>query len=282
MSLHITSLNSGSNGNCYYIGNADDAVLIDAGISCRETEKRMQRLGLAMDKVRAIFVSHEHSDHINGITTLAKKYRLKVYITEATLLHARLRIDNSLVFPFSAQVPIEIGGLLITAFAKFHDAGDPHSFIVSDGKVNIGVFTDIGYACDEVVRYFKQCHAVFLEANYDPDMLNNSGYPYYLKQRITGGKGHLSNFQALELFRQHRPIFLSHLLLSHLSGNNNCPDLVNELFNRHAGNTKIIVATRFRETEVYFITREKEVEVRIDRSINYRIPEQLSLFGVDI
>src|SRR5579872_1078908 len=100
MALFIASLNSGSNGNCYYIGNEHDAVLIDAGISCRETEKRMIRLGLSMKKVKAIFVSHEHSDHISGIPVLARKHQLTVYITRPTMLNGRLALDEHLVKPF--------------------------------------------------------------------------------------------------------------------------------------------------------------------------------------
>lgn len=253
MSLHIASLNSGSNGNCYYLANEQDAILVDAGICCRETEKRMDRLGLSMNKVRAIFVSHEHSDHIRGIPVLAKKYQLPVYITEGTLLRGALNLDVHLVKPFKAHEPILIGEINVTAFPKLHDASEPHSFIVSCNKVTVGVFTDIGFPCDQVIRYFKQCHAVFLEANYDDEMLENGRYPYHLKTRIRGGKGHLSNKQALELFRSGRPSYMSHLLLSHLSKDNNSPDLVMELFNRFAAGTEIIVASRDRETELYYI-----------------------------
>src|ERR1700712_1490522 len=130
MSLFITSLNSGSNGNCYYIGNEHEAILVDAGISCRETEKRMLRLGLSMNKVKAIFVSHEHSDHINGIPVLAKKYQLPIYITRPTLQRGGIILDETLIFPFAAFQPIQIGELQITAFPKMHDAADPYSFIV--------------------------------------------------------------------------------------------------------------------------------------------------------
>ncbi len=253
MQLFITSLNSGSNGNCYYIGNRRDAVLVDAGISCRETERRMVRLGLSMDKVRAIFVSHEHSDHIKGIPVLAKKYQLPVYITQRTLNSGRLSLPLQQVKEFEPYENIQIGDLCIAAFPKFHDAAEPHSFIISYNDVRVGVFTDIGQPCEHVISQFKQCHAAFLEANYDDEMLNNGNYPYYLKQRIRGGMGHLSNKQALELFTSCRSVGLSHLLLSHLSKNNNCPDLVYNLFSVHAGNTNIIVASRYEETAVYTV-----------------------------
>ena len=254
MSLFTASLNSGSNGNCYYIGNDTEAVLIDAGISCRETEKRMKRCGLNMSKVKALFVSHEHADHISGITVLSKKYKLPVYITEGTLKFSSLKIEKDLVIPFNAHEPVSIGNLLVNSFPKFHDANDPHSFIVSGNGVTIGIITDIGVACDNVTCYFKQCHAAYLEANYDEQMLANGNYPIHLKKRISGGNGHISNNQALKLFTTHRPSFMSHIFLSHLSKNNNNPELVQSLFNQFAGKTKIVVASRYRETDVYQIT----------------------------
>ncbi|MEO8762135.1 MAG: MBL fold metallo-hydrolase, partial [Bacteroidia bacterium] len=172
MSLYIASLNSGSNGNCYYIGNDTEAVLIDAGISCRETEKRMNRLGLAIEKVKAIFISHEHSDHINGLEVLSKKYQLPVYITEKTLQNSRLSLSEKLINSFTAHTPINIGKLCINSFPKRHDAIDAHSFTVVGNGVNIGILTDIGSVCKHVKESFSQCHAVFLEANYDEQMLD--------------------------------------------------------------------------------------------------------------
>jgi phosphoribosyl 1,2-cyclic phosphodiesterase len=252
MALNITSLNSGSNGNCYYVGNDTDAVLIDAGISCRETEKRMKQLDLSIKKVKAIFVSHEHSDHIKGVSTLANKYNLPVYITNATAKNGPILISH-LSKPFTANLPVSVGQLIITPFIKNHDAVDPHSFIISYAGVHVGVFTDIGIVCPQVLHHFKQCHAVFLEANYDENMLENGKYPLHLKNRIRGGEGHLSNRQALELFTAHRPPFMSHLILSHLSKENNSPKLVKEMFDAHAGHTKIIIASRYEATTVYSI-----------------------------
>lgn len=253
MSLFITSLNSGSNGNCYYIGNEEEAVLVDAGISCRETERRMHRLGLSMQKVKAIFVSHEHTDHIRGIPVLSKKYRLPVYITDGTLSYSGMQLQQ--VLPFQAFQPVTIGQLNITAFPKHHDASDPHSFIITCNHTDtrIGVFTDIGLPCEQLVHHFRLCHAAFLETNYDETMLEQGRYPYFLKNRIRGGKGHLSNTQALELFKAHRPPHMSHLLLSHLSKDNNSPDLVHSLFTQHANGTEIVVASRYEATQVFHI-----------------------------
>ena len=259
MSLFIASLNSGSNGNCYYIGNDREAILVDAGISCRETERRMKRLGLGMDKVKAIFVSHEHSDHIKGIPVLAHRYNLPVYITEATCYHGGLSLQQRAV-GFTAYEPVHIGNLTITAFPKFHDAAEPHSFVVTGNHTRIGVFTDIGAPCSHVINHFQQCHAAFLEANYDEGMLEQGRYPRHLKNRIRGGHGHLSNTQALELFVKHRPSFMSHLLLSHLSQDNNDPSLVQRLFTQHAKDTQIIVASRYEESAVYNIIPAQQAE----------------------
>jgi len=253
MALSIASLNSGSNGNCYYIGNDKEAILVDVGISCREIEKRMSQLGLSLKKVKAVFISHEHTDHIKGLPVFAKKYQLPVYITEATLLHSGQTIEKHLVFSFPPNQPIEIGNLSIAAFPKHHDASDPYSFTISYNQINIGVFTDIGTPCENLVKHFKQCHAAFLEANYDDEMLDTGGYPYHLKKRIRGGMGHLSNKQALELFTMHRPAHMSHLFLSHLSKNNNCPKLVQQLLNEHANGVQMIVASRDEASAVYSI-----------------------------
>jgi len=252
MQVFIASLNSGSNGNCYYVGNEREAILIDAGLSCRETEKRMARLGLSLNRVKAIFISHEHSDHIRGLSVLSKKYQLPIYVTEGTAKYCGL-IADGLCVRLRSYLPVHIGSLQITAFPKHHDAVEPHSFMISCGETRIGVFTDIGAPCEHLIRHFAQCHAVFLEANYDEEMLEQGRYPFYLKRRIRGGKGHLSNKQALELFISHKPAYMSHVLLAHLSKDNNCPRLAQQLFAQHAGDTHVSVASRYEESPVYCI-----------------------------
>jgi len=274
MALYITSLNSGSNGNCYYIGNETDAVLIDAGLSCRETEKRMHKLGLNLKTVKAIFVSHEHGDHIKGVSTLANKHQLPVYITGKTAKYGP-RLISHITKPFTAGQTVTVGTLHITPFTKYHDATDPHSFIINHAGITVGVLTDIGVVCKEVIRYFKQCHAVFLEANYDEEMLENGRYPIHLKNRIRGGLGHLSNKQALELFTEHRSPFLSHLLLSHLSKENNSPEIAAALFAPHAAGTHISVASRYQATGVFTINAGPDEPVF---TIPQRIVQQLGLF----
>ena len=276
MALYFTSLNSGSNGNCYYVGSKTEAVLIDVGLSCRETEKRMHKLGLPMNRVKAIFVSHEHGDHIKGVSVLANKYNLPVYITEKTAKHGP-RLISHISRSFTTGKSVAVGSLSIMPFTKYHDATDPHSFIVSCQGVTVGVLTDIGKVCAEVIHYFKQCHAVFLESNYDELMLENGKYPIHLKNRIRGGLGHLSNKEALDLFITHRSPALSHLLLAHLSKENNTPELVEELFKKHANGVNISIAGRYQSTAVFSIsgglTGQHPMAVKAEK------PVQLDLFG---
>jgi phosphoribosyl 1,2-cyclic phosphodiesterase len=213
----------------------------------------MQRLGLPLHRVKAVFISHEHRDHINGLSQLARKYQLPVYITSCTLFNARIPDKRFVVHPFRGYEPVWIGQLCITAFPKHHDASDPHSFMVACQGTKVGIFTDIGTPCTHLIHHFSQCHAAFLEANYEEEMLDKGRYPIYLKRRIRGGKGHLSNRQALDLFVNHKPPFMSHVLLAHLSQENNCPNLAQALFTAHAGDTEVIVASRFQETPLYTI-----------------------------
>lgn len=259
MSLFVASLNSGSNGNCYYVGDRHDAVFIDAGLSCRETEKRMRRLGLSMEKVRAIFISHEHIDHIKGLEVLSKRYSLPVYITPRTLANSYMRTQVTDVRTFSAHEPVSVGALSVVPFPKLHDAADPHSFVIDGHGLRVGVFTDIGATCEHVRSYFGSCHAAFLEANYDAAMLEAGRYPYHLKRRIAGGHGHLSNAEAASLFALHKPAYMTHLFLSHLSRDNNDPEVALQAFLSEGGGVAVSVASRFAETQLFHIAGQQQV-----------------------
>ena len=274
MPLSFASINSGSNGNCYYVGNDTDAVLIDVGLSCREIEQRLNRLSLPISHIKGVLVSHEHTDHIRGVETLVKKHNLPLYISEGTLKQSRIKVAKDKVVYLQPNNPVEIGSLLIVPFTKMHDAADPYSFTVSWLEKTIGIFTDIGTVCEKLRYHFKQCHAAFLEANYDEEMLDNGSYPFHLKARIKGGKGHLSNLQAMELLEKNRHPKLSHLILSHLSKNNNHPTLVHNLFTSSpiSKAIEIIVASRYEESAVYSLIDSIEPKVTMQK------PKQLMLW----
>lgn len=263
MSLFIASLNSGSNGNCYYIGNENEAVLVDAGLSLRDTKLRMQRLGLSLDKIKGIFISHEHTDHIKGLAAIAGKHSLPVFATPATLKALPLYQYRYLAVAMEADTSVQIGALHVTSFSKHHDAADPVSFTVRGNDVTIGVFTDIGKVCSRLTEHFSSCHAAFLEANYDAAMLEAGRYPYFLKNRIRGGKGHLSNDEAFQLFRDHAHQDLKLLLLSHLSKDNNDPELAVQTFCALTQNTEIKVASRYAETDLFEICRQQSPALQL-------------------
>ncbi len=278
MPLYITSLNSGSNGNCYYVGSENDAVFIDAGISCRETENRMARLGLSMDRIRAIFLSHEHSDHTGGAEVLSRRYGIPVFMSMAGYRNSRINIEEEFLIPLAVYSPVQFGDLVINAFPKMHDALDPHSFTVSGKGITVGILTDIGSVCEHVINNFRLCHAAFLEANYDEVMLEEGNYPPFLKKRIRGDHGHLSNRQALELFTGQRSPFMSHLLLSHLSRDNNSPNRVLDLFMKHAGGTRIAIASRYEESAVYCINGNESNVAPAVKIASSAKPIQMTLF----
>lgn len=251
MKLKYASINSGSNGNCYYVGTPQNGVLIDVGISAKELLKRLNRLSIQPQSIKSIFISHEHIDHIRGLQKTAEILNIPVYISKGTYQNSRLIIEGKQLNFIQHDSEIEIGGLTIKAFQKVHDAAEPLSFVVKKNDTKIGVFTDIGVACDNLKSHFSQCQVVFLEANYEPEMLLQGNYPYHLKQRISGGKGHLSNHEAVSLVQQHQSPQLQHLILSHLSNENNCPKKAAAHFEAFHPEIKITVASRHEESDLF-------------------------------
>lgn len=267
MSLYTASINSGSNGNCYYISNGQDAVLIDAGISCRETEIRMKKMGLNIAKVRAIFITHEHTDHIKGAQLLSSRYKIPAYLNHKTHYASHLKFKPELYRRIEHGEVIDVNGIKVTGFSKLHDAIDPFSYVVSYAGITVGVFTDIGAVCDNLKRYMSQCHAAYLESNYDAEMLDKGRYHIRLKDRIRGGLGHLSNKEALDLFLAYKPEYMTHLFLSHLSRDNNNPELALQLFKQHAGNVKVHVAPRYEGSELFHITNDAVATQQLKQAV---------------
>ena len=253
--MKIASIASGSNGNCYYLENDDDAILIDAGISTKLIVERMSKLSLSMSKVRGVFISHEHTDHVRGVDVLSRKYSVPVFMTQKTYSSYGKIIKDSLLNFFSPGKQVKFGKIHVNPFLKSHDAAEPCSFSVSSERRNVAVMTDIGLKCSNVISHIKNADAVFLESNYDDQMLQAGSYPAFLKARISSDLGHLSNTQAALIALEHASARLKHIFLSHLSENNNTLELALRTFNyfikqRKDLNPELIIASRYKESSL--------------------------------
>lgn len=253
--IEICALASGSNGNCYYIGNKQDAILIDAGINCKQILIRMRLKGLDPSLLRAIFITHEHSDHVCGVRVLGKKLDIPAFMTKGTH-DALYNLHRPLAPRFiEPGIPVPIGPFTVHPILKNHDAAHPTSFRIEYSGLSIGVFTDIGTPCENVTSHLKQCHALFLETNYDEKMLWEGGYPYPLKKRVSSDVGHLSNDQAVNLLTEHAGPDLKLVLLSHLSANNNTPQKAWDAMKHFVDRFEMRLTSRYEPGEVIWIER---------------------------
>jgi phosphoribosyl 1,2-cyclic phosphodiesterase len=252
--IEICALASGSNGNCYYIGNDEDAVLVDAGLSFKQILKRIEARALDPKKIRAVFITHEHGDHSRGVRVLSKKLDIPVFMTYGTFTASFHNWKPISYVPIQDNIPVEIGSFRVFPILKSHDASEPTSFRVEHNGYSVGVFTDIGSPCKNVKDHLKQCHALFLETNYDTQLLKNGSYPYYLKVRIDSTVGHLSNIQAFELLSEYAHPELQCVFLSHLSAENNRPELAYNEFKSLEDRFLVKLTDRFAAGEIYTIT----------------------------
>ena len=222
--LSVCVLASGSKGNAVYVSDGTSAVLVDAGLSGKAIERRMQERGLDPTDLTALIVSHEHTDHVQGIGVLSRRYKLPVFIAPGTL-DAAPRIGRlHETFSFECGCDFAVGGLRIHPFSISHDAADPAGFTLQGNGTKIGIATDLGIATAMVKEHLRACSLLILEANHDPDMLINGPYPWPLKQRIKSRSGHLSNEESKALLGEVQHDALKHVVLAHLSETNNAPD----------------------------------------------------------
>jgi phosphoribosyl 1,2-cyclic phosphodiesterase len=251
--LEICAIASGSNGNCYYIGNEKDAVLIDAGISCKQIVQRMKDRNLNPLKVKAVFITHEHSDHLSGARVFGNRLHVPIYMTSKTYYGAYKNQRPDYPKFFNPGEIISVGDFNVYSFLKNHDASEPCSFRVQHDGKNIGVFTDIGEPCENVTQHLKMCDGLFLETNYDETMLWNGSYPWFLKQRVASGVGHLSNKQAFDLLLSHAGEHLKCVFLSHISKENNSPKIAHESMHPLTSRFEVKLTSRYEAGEVYRI-----------------------------
>lgn len=224
--LEFCVLASGSKGNATYVSDGATAVLVDAGLSGVEIQRRMARRGLSPADLSAILVTHEHGDHVSGVGVLARRFGLPVYLSPGTAeaLNGRLgKIPD--LRRFRPGEAFSLGGLAVHPFATSHDAADPVGFTLQAGGRRLGIATDLGVATNLVRHHLRDCSAVILETNHDPDLLMNGPYPWHLKQRVRGRSGHLSNGDARDLLLDILHARLVHVVLGHLSEENNRPEL---------------------------------------------------------
>ncbi len=228
--MQFMSIASGSSGNCLYAGSDDTHILLDAGISKKRIEEGLKSSGIEPKDIQGILVTHEHMDHIQGIGVWSRKYHVPIYGTRGTL-KAMLttkslgKVDEELFREIRPDEAFSIGDLEIHPFSMPHDASDPVSYRVTDGQMHIGTVTDLGYVTNKVEASLKNCDLLYVEANHDIRMLELGPYPYQLKRRILGNYGHLCNEVSGRLIGHLLNERLQHILLGHLSKENNYPDL---------------------------------------------------------
>lgn len=231
--MRMCSIASGSSGNCIYAGTDATHILIDTGISKKRTESGLKSLGLSMDDIDGIVITHEHADHIQGLGVILRKYDIPVYCTEGTkravLADKHVgEVDESLFEVIRPDEKYTLKDMVITPIRTSHDAMDPIAVKLSYGRQKAAVVTDLGVYNEYIVEHLKDMDILFLEANHDVRMLQAGSYPYPLKQRILGEKGHLSNEDCGRLLCRVLHDDLKAVVLSHLSKENNLPELAYE------------------------------------------------------
>jgi len=228
--VKFISLSSGSNGNCYYLSNGTVSIIIDFGIGVRTAKKRLTGYGIDINEIDLVLVTHDHIDHIKHLGSFAERYMKPVYATES--LHRALSdhfVTRGKIGAFKkiieAEIPCEYKSVKITPFPVPHDGTDNYGFHIEMSGVKITLVTDVGAVTDTVLKYASMANHLVFESNYDCDMLQCGSYPKMLIERISNGKGHLSNKQSAEAIGKIYHRDMKSLLLCHLSANNNNPEI---------------------------------------------------------
>ncbi len=245
--LRFKNLGSGSTGNATLVEASDllpTRLLVDCGLGPRQLAQRLAQAGLVIDDIDAIFITHEHSDHVGCVHLLSQRHQIPVWMSRGTHAASGAKDFGGLLHFACDGAPIAIGGLQITPFGVPHDAREPLQLTCTDGAAKLGILTDLGHATAAVMAHLQGCQALLLESNHDADLLAQSAYPDFLKRRVGGLHGHLSNAVAASMARELMHGGLKHLVAAHLSAQNNRPALVQALMSQTLGcaATDIVIA----------------------------------------
>jgi phosphoribosyl 1,2-cyclic phosphodiesterase len=233
VAVQLTILGSGSSGNCAYLETADTRILIDAGFSLRQIRQRLATIGRAPEGLTGILITHEHSDHINGLTALSSKLGIPIYCNRDTKDGMEWQLKTKFdCHIFATGASFEVGDVVVDTFSIPHDAADPVGFLLHTTEGKIGFLTDLGHATKLALQRVRAANVLILEANHDLKMLQESGRPWSLKQRIAGRHGHLSNTDAADAAQEIMSAELRHLYLGHLSRECNDPELAYQVITR--------------------------------------------------
>ena len=252
--MRFISLQSGSNGNCIYVEAGGIRLLFDAGLSGIQVQERLSLHGRDVRGIEAVIISHDHSDHSRAMGIYQRKFGLPVYVTPKTLdvaqKNSKLGAMNN-VRHFHAGDSLRFAAVTVETIPTPHDGADGVAFVVDDGRHRLGILTDLGHVFGDLEAVVPSLDAVLLESNYDPDMLDNGPYPEWLKRRVRGPGGHLSNIAAAELLLAGASTRMKWVCLGHLSDHNNTPRLAIETHRMVVGNRwPLHVATRHAPTDV--------------------------------
>jgi phosphoribosyl 1,2-cyclic phosphodiesterase len=230
--MKICALASGSSGNSFYVeSKKNQGILIDCGISAKQIQERLSTINKSPDNLRAIFITHEHSDHIRGLDVLARKFNLNIFVPNKIIKEKFLCSRKELINGIKNDETLKIAGLEVTAFPKSHKSLDPVSYFITEDNKKLSVITDAGHACNNIIEHVSDSHFLAIESNYDEKMLVEGHYPWPTKQWIKSDVGHLSNTQSASCVLEHASKKLKSILLSHISQNNNTPEKALETFN---------------------------------------------------
>jgi len=252
MAVSVSILASGSRGNTAVVESARARILVDAGISCRETFKRLKLAGLEPKSLSAILITHEHSDHVYGLATLAKKLDIPVFMTGAThQAWARSLRDDAGQLPklakleiFSAGRQFQVADITVMPFTIPHDAADPVGFTFRAEGAKIAFATDLGYMPASVRDHLRRCDVIIIESNHDVEMLRVGSYPWSVKQRVMSRVGHLSNDSLAQFFAEDYDGGASHIVLAHLSEQNNHPEVARRVAENALGPQQTLLQNR--------------------------------------